>query len=453
MSTENYDADVIVIGGGLAGTRAAAKLTAGGASVLVVEARDRLGGRTHTRSLGGAAFDFGGQFIGPGQPRMYQLVKDLGLELASTHVTGKKVLELGGKTTTYAGTIPFLNPLKLLPLHLVLKRIERLSRKVPADVPWNAPNASGLDSLTLESWRPSAWAIGADVRHLMDVVVRTLFGAEASELSLLHFLWLVSSNNGLMRLTETRGGFQQDRIVGGTQQLSERLAAALGSERILLNTVARSIEQDINGVTMEAAFQSLRAKRVVVAVPLSIAGRIDYEPLLPSSRQQIHQRVAMGSTVKVFTTYERPFWRARGLSGEAIGTSGAISVVFDNTSHDDSVPCLLGFVVGRAARRFSTMPRQERRELVLDELANLFGPEARTPAEYAEMDWGEEQYSKGCPLGNFPPRTLAACGGALRTPVGRIHWAGAESARQCMGYMEGAIESGDRVAKEILAAL
>jgi len=453
VSSENFDADVIVIGGGLAGTRAAAAISAGGASVLVLEARDRLGGRTYTRALGGAAFDFGGQFIGPGQPRMYQLVKDLGLKLAPTHVAGKKVLELGGKTTTYGRTIPFVNPFKLLALHLVLTRIEGLSRKIPADAPWNAPKARALDSQTVEGWRRPAWAIGTDVRRLMDVVVRTLFGAEADQLSLLHFLWIVASSNGLMRLTETRGGFQQDRIVGGTQQISDRLATALGQERVLLNTAARAINQDRDAVIVEASSGSWRAKRVVVAVPLAIAGRINYEPLLPIERSEIHQRVTMGSTVKVFATYERAFWRERGLSGEAVGTSGMISVAFDNTSHDDSVPCILGFVVGRAARRFAAMPREQRRAQVLDELVRFFGPGARKPLEYAEIDWGEERYSGGCPFGNFPSRTLSLYGEALRTPVGRIHWAGTETARQCMGYMEGAIESGERAAAEILSAL
>ncbi|MDH3315002.1 MAG: FAD-dependent oxidoreductase [Gammaproteobacteria bacterium] len=453
MNSDNFDADVAVIGGGLAGVRAAAQLHAGGASVLVLEARDRLGGRTYTRPLGGAAFDFGGQSIGPGQPRMYQLVKDLGLEIAPAHVAGRKVLELGGKATTYAGTIPFINPLKLLTLQLILKRIERLSRQIPSEAPWDAPHASSLDSLTLEAWRRPAWAIGTEVRRLMDVVVRTVFGADAGELSLLHFLWFVSSNGGLMPLVETKGGFQQDRIVGGTQQISERLGATLSRDRIRLNAAVRTIRQDENGVTVESSSESWRAKRVVVAVPLAIAGRISYEPLLPTARDQIHQRVAMGSTVKIFATYERAFWRERGLSGEAVGTSGAISVAFDNTSNDGSVPCLLGFVVGRPARTFATMPREYRRAQMLEELARFFGPEARTPLEYAEMDWGEERFSGGCPIGNFPPGTLSVFGNALRMPVGRLHWAGTEIARQCVGYMEGAIESGDRVAEEILTVL
>ena len=453
MSSGNFDADVLIVGGGLAGMRAAVKLKESGASVVVLEARGRLGGRTYTRPLGGSAFDFGGQFIGPGQPRMYQLIKDLGLALAPTPSSGRRILELGGKATTYSGMVPFVNPLKLLPLHLALTRINRLARRIPADAPWRAANAGALDAITLEGGRHLAHAIAPDVRHVMDVVVRTLFGAEPSELSLLYLLWFLSSNQGFRKLTETRGGFQQDRIVGGTQQISARLAGALGQERVLLDVPVRTIRQDSDAVTIESSSRSWRAKKAVVAVPLAIAGQISYEPVLPAAREQIHHRVEMGSTVKVFATYDRAFWRERGLSGEAVGTSGLISVTFDNTSHDGLVPCLLGFIVGGAARRFATMPKEKRRLQVLDEFSRFFGPEARRPLEYAEMDWGEERFSGGCPIGNLPPSTLAIFGEALRRPVGRIYWAGTETARQCMGYMEGAIESGDRAASEVLAAL
>jgi monoamine oxidase len=453
MSSRNFDADVIVIGGGLAGLRAATALKAGGASVLVLEARDRLGGRTHARLLDGAAFDFGGQFIGPGQARMYRLVGELGLKLAPTHVAGRNLIELDGIISDYAGSVPFLNPLKLVPLLVILGYLEMLARKVPPDAPWSATRAAALDALTIEAARQPSWAIGTDVRRLMDVAVRMLLGAEAGELSMLNFLWLMSSNGGLAKLTETRGGFQQDRVVGGAQQIAERLSTALGEKRMVLGTVVQTIRQDADGVTVESSPRSWRANRVVVAVPLTLAKNIRFEPALPAGRSEIHHRVTMGSTVKVLATYERAFWRDRGLSGNAIGTSGAISVTFDNTSHDESVPCLLGFVVGHAARRFAAMPREQRRAQVLDELSRLFGPEAKTPRDYAEMDWGEEPFSGGCPIGNFQPGALAAYGGALRSPVGRIHWAGTETARQCMGYMEGALESGDRAAAEVLARL
>ena len=445
--------DVIVIGGGLAGTRAATKLKAGGASVLLLEARDRLGGRTHSPLLQGARVDFGAQFIGPGQPRMYELVKDLGLGLFPTPTAGRKALELAGKVTTYSGTIPFLNPLKLIKLHYNLSRLDRLARRVPAAHPWETGGGAELDAMTLEDWQKRHALRGSDIESLGASVLRTVFGAEADEISLLYLLWYIASNGGLMPLVETHGGFQQDRIVGGTQQIAERLGGRLGRDSIRLNEAVRSIGQDSTGVTVQTSTGTLRAKRVVVSVPLAIAGRISFDPPLPPAREQLHRGVFMGVTVKVFATYERPFWRERGLSGQAVGTTGALSVVFDNTTPDGKVFCLLGFVVGRAARSFGELSPERRRAQVLDELARFFGDEARKPLDYAEMDWSKEEFSGGCPTGVFRSGTLTSCGEALRTPVGRIHWAGTETAQQCVGYMEGAVESGDRAAEEVLAAL
>ena len=453
MSSASLDADVIVVGGGLAGLRAATNIKAGGASVLLLEARDRLGGRTCTRDLGGAPFDFGAQFIGPGQPRMYELVRQFGLRTSPTPTRGRKALELEGKVSTYSGTIPFLNPLKLLPLHFSLSRLDRLAAKVsPAD-PWTSDEAAALDAVTLEDWQQRHGPRASDVRSLGNAVLRTVFGAEPADLSLLNLLWYVSSSGGLMPLVETHGGFQQDRIVGGTQQIADRLGAALGGDAIRLNEAAKKIVQDEAGATVFTESGSWRGKRIVLAVPLAIVSRIAFDPALPAARDQLNQRAAMGSTVKIFAVYERAFWRDRGLSGQAVGTSGLLSVVFDNTTPDSGVACLVGFIVGRAARSFGALPPGRARERVVGELARFFGAEALEPLHYAVMDWCQEAFSGGCPTAVFGPGAISAAGPTLREPAGRIHWAGTETARQCMGYMEGAVESGDRAAEEVLAAL
>jgi len=447
------DFDVIVVGGGLAGTRAAVKLKAGGASVLLLEARDRLGGRTHTRQLAGSPIDVGAQFIGPGQPRMYQLVKELGLQTYPTPHKGKHALELEGAVRIYSGTVPLLNPLKLLRLGLTLNRLSRLARRTPAAAPWTTSDGAKLDALTLADWHRQHSQEEGDVEKLAASVLRTVLGAEADETSLLYLLWYIASNGGLMPLVETHGGFQQDRIAGGTQQFAERLGASLGDGAVRLNEPVSEIRQDATGVTVRGASGTCRAKRVVVAVPLSLADRISFDPALPPAREQLHRGVFMGTTVKVFAAYDRPFWRERGLSGQSVGTSGLLSVTFDNSVPGSVAHCLVGFVVGRAGRTFGEMPPADRRAKVLDELARFFGDEARRPLDYAEMDWSREPFSGGCPTGVFRPGTITACGEAIRAPVGRIHWAGTETARECTGYMEGAVESGDRVAAEILAAL
>lgn len=447
------DCDVIIVGGGLAGTRAAERLKAGGASVRLLESRNRLGGRTHTRQLLGSPFDFGAQFIGPGQPRMYQLVEALGLELSPTPTAGRNLLELDGRVRSYSGTIPFLNPFKLIKLHLNLSRLERLARRVAATEPWTSDSAAELDAMTLADWQRRHAFRGRDIECLGETVLRTVLGAETDEVSLLYFLWFIKSNGGLMPLVETHGGFQQDRIVGGTQQISQRLAAMLGEDAIRLNASVKQIRQDDAGVSVYTADDAWQAKRVVVSTPLAITGQIAFDPPLPQAREHLHNSVFMGSTIKVVVAYERPFWRELGLSGQAVGTSGILSVIFDDTATDGDVACLLGLVVGRAARSFCTLPQEERRARVLEDLACFFGDQAHDPVDYAETDWSNEEFSGGCPTGLFTTHTITAYGEALRAPVGHIHWAGTETARQCIGYMEGAVESGDRVAAEVLNTL
>jgi len=447
------DCDVIIVGGGLAGTRAAAQIAAGGAEVVLLEARERLGGRTWTQDLHGLPIDLGAQFIGPGQPRMYDLVDRFGLALSATPTAGRHLLELDGRVSRYSGTIPFWNPLKLLKLYLNLFRLERLARQVPAEAPWESARAAALDGLTLADWQQRHAFRGREIEALGQSVLRAVLGAETSEISLLHFLGFVNSNGGLMPLVETHGGFQQDRIVGGTQQIAERLAADLPRGTVRLNEPVTGIRHDHNGVMISAASQTWRARRAVVAAPLATLGNIEFLPALPPDRHALQTRVTMGHTVKVFVAYREAFWRRQGLSGQAVGTSGWLSVVFDNTPPDGRIFALVGFVVGSAARDFVGLPLAHRRQEIVDELVGFFGEAAREPIAYEDTDWSSERFSGGCPTGLFNIDTLSRFGDTLRAPVGRVHWAGTETARHCMGYMEGAVESGDRVAAEVLARL
>jgi monoamine oxidase len=447
-----HDADVIVIGAGLAGLAAATALADGGASVVVLEARDRVGGRTWSRRIGRATFDVGGQWIGPGQARMYALCERLGVGTFPTFTDGASIADVDGRLRTYRGTIPNLSPLALLQLQAVRSMLARLVARVPADAPWSAPRAAAWDATTLASWLGRiAWSAGA--RGAMDAAIRTIFGAEAGELSLLHVLHYARAAGGFDRLIETRGGFQQDRLRGGAQQLSERLADRLGAGRVRLGRAVRLVLHDAEGATVIAGGERVRGRALVCAVPLALAARIDFEPRLPPLREQLVQRVPMGATVKVLACYDRPFWRDRGLSGEAVSGDGPIAVAFDNTSAGGEQPALVAFVVGRPARGWSARAAEVRRPRVLGQLARWFGPEAHDPTEYVELDWATERWSGGCPISTFPPGTLSVFGPALRAPVGRIHWAGTETATSCPGFMEGAVESGERAAAEVRARL
>jgi monoamine oxidase len=441
--------DVIVIGAGLAGLSAARTLVDRGASVLVLEARDRVGGRLYSRRIGGATFDVGGQWIGPGQSRVAALARRLGLETFPTHHDGKKVLHAAGRVSTYSGSIPTLPPLSLVQLELLLRVVDRMRASIDPKQPWAAKRAAALDSVSVDDWR-RRWLVRADVSGCLDAAVRTVFGVEAREVGMLHFLSYCAAGGGLMRLVEIHGGAQQDRFVSGAQGLALGLAAEL-DDRVRLNAPVSSVTRDDGGVRVAFAGGEVVGSRVIVALSPLLAGSIHWSPPLPAPREHLHQRVPMGHTAKVLLLYERAVWRERGFSGELVSDAGPLSVVFDNGSHDGSTPALLGFAVGEPGRVWSALDERERRRAVIAQLARAFGSWLPEPVAIVEHDWTSENWTRGCPVGTIGTGVLTTIGHALREPVDRIHWAGTETAVEWTGYMEGAIESGERAAREVTA--
>ena len=401
---------MIVVGAGLAGLTAAQRLGRHGLRVTVLEARSRVGGRTWSVPFGEVVFDYGGQWIGPSQRRMHALVHAMGLKTAPTYDQGKKILELQGRLSRYGGTIPRLAPWKLIRLQLTINRIERMRKQVPRDQPWCAPHAARWDAMTLQSFLEKS-ARSADVIALINAAVRVIFGADAGELSLLHFLAYVSSSGGLMTLIETRGGHQESRIVGGAQQIASKLAEACAD--LHLDRPVEAILQDDQGVQVHTPQSAHRADRVIVAIPPPLAGRIDYGPSLTTLRSQLFQRVSMGQTIKCLAYYDKPFWRDQGLSGESVCTRGPVSVVYDNTSTCGQA-CLLAFVVAAPARGWAERPETARKQLVLETFARYFGEAAFAPTAYHEVDWATERWTGAAPIANFPPETLSVFGPCRR---------------------------------------
>ena len=440
--------DTIVVGAGLAGLTAARDLTRAGQSVLVLEASNHIGGRTRTIKYGDTAFDIGGQWTGPGQPRVAKLLEEFGLKTSPTYVEGQRLMDLDGRLTRYSGTVPRMSPWKLLRAQLGIWKIERLCKRVNLDGPWNDHESCAWDGMTAGDWARQ----NVGNRHviaLVNAATRVVFGADMDELSFLHFLYYFKSGGGFTKLVESHEGNQDRFIIGGAQQLSVRLAQGAGT--VKLESPVQRIAQFDEGTTVFTDTESWVAQHVVVAVPLPLADRIRYSPGLPTLRDQLTQRVSMGATVKCLALYERPFWRDQGLSGEAVCTQGPVSVAFDNTSPSGQA-AIVAFVTGAPARGWSERKRSERIQDVLQCLVRFYGPEAAEPQDFIEQDWAAEPFIGGAPTANFPPGTLSVFGPALREPVGRIHWAGTETARESTGFMEGAIESGQRVAQEILAS-
>jgi monoamine oxidase len=447
------EVDLVVVGAGLAGLTAASEAVAAGASVLVLEARDRVGGRVLNEDIGGGhVVEVGGEWIGPTQDRLAAVARELGVDTFPTWSHGENVIEYAGGLRRYAGTIPRINPLVLLEVERAQRRLNRLARTVPLEAPWEAPRAAKLDGQTAATWMRRN-LVSKPARMLLELGIEAVWGAQPEDISLLHILFYIHSAGSLERLFDTEGGAQQDRFVGGSQLVPIRMAERLGGERLSLESPVRTIRQADDGVTVEADGAAVRARRAVVAVAPALAGRIAYDPPLPGFRDQLTQRMPLGTVAKCMAIYDEPFWRPEGLSGQGASDSGPVTLTFDNSPPGGSPGVLLGFLEGRRARELGRLPAAERRTAVVDCFARLFGPRAGRPDAYVERLWAEEEWTRGCYGCHMPTGAWTGYGPALREPIGRLHWAGAEYATVWNGYMDGAVRSGEKAAKEALARL
>ncbi|MBA2545543.1 MAG: FAD-dependent oxidoreductase, partial [Solirubrobacterales bacterium] len=417
-----------------------------------LEARDRVGGRTLNLELeGGQAVEVGGQWVGPTQPRVLALCDDLGLETFPTYRDGRNVLELGGKRSTYRGTIPRISPLVLADVRRAQRRFERLARSIPPDAPWTAPDAARLDSMTLAGWLDDN-VRSERARSLFSIACGTVWGMEPGQITLLWALACASSAGGFEAMISVEGGAQQDRVVGGSQAICETIAEGLAGS-LALDSPVGAIDQDGTSVTVTVPGGVVRARRAIVAMAPDLAGRIAYDPRLAGRREQLTGRMASGALTKCTAVYARPFWRDEGLTGEALSDAGPLETTFDNSPPGEDGPgVIVGFVSGPAAAEHALLGLSERRRRVTECLERLFGEAARHPGAYHEQAWAEEAWSAGGPVCSPAPGTLTAYGDELRRPAGRVHWAGAETATTWCGYMEGAVQSGERAAGEALDA-
>jgi monoamine oxidase len=447
------EADLVVVGAGLAGLAAARTAVSAGSEVVVVEARDRVGGRVLNADIGGGkVVEVGAQWIGPTQDRLAAVAGEVGVATFPTYGQGENALEYGGRLRRYSGTIPRINPAVLLDVERAQRRLNRLAGKVPLDAPWEAPHADRLDAQTLATWMRRNLATKGG-RVLLELGVESVWAVQPEDMSLLHALFYIHSGGSLEMLFDTEGGAQQDRFVGGSQLVAIRMAEELGEERLMLGAPVRRVRHGPDGVTVEADGATIAAKGAILAMAPTLAGRVAYDPPLPGFRDQLTQRMPLGTVAKCMAVYDEPFWRRQGLSGQGISDTGPVRLTFDNSPPDGSPGVLLGFLEGRRARELGRLPAAERRTAVIDCFTRLFGPRAAKPGDYVERLWAEEEWTRGCYGCHMPTGAWTNYGRALREPIGPLHWAGTEYATVWNGYMDGAVRSGEHSAREALERL
>ena len=454
-------ADVVVVGAGFAGLTAARDLAKAGKHVVLLEARHRVGGRVFQHELGNGVWsEAGGTFVGPTQDHLLALAKGYGIGTFNVYdPDGSKNVYYSpsGQRFEFAdngptGTAP-PDPTIIPELALVVGNLDQMSTTVPVDAPWEAPKAHEWDSQTLQSYINDNTATNG-FRQVIPLATRPIFGAEPGELSLLFTLFYIASSGNettpgtFERNFDTRDGAQMFRFEGGSALIGKAMAKDLRGH-IVLGSPVRRITQHKGGVTVLSDKVTVNAKRVIVAVPPTLAGRIEYAPGLPFQRDQLTQRFGQGALTKVAAVYDTPFWRDKGFNGTGLSADGLVTATFDDSPPGGKPGIVFGFVGGDKCRAYATMSKADRRAAVLNEFAQFWGSEALKPNEYFETTWAGEHWTRGCPVGIPATGALVAYGDRLRAPVGRIHWAGTETSNYWNGYMDGAVRSGERAAKEV----
>uniref|UniRef100_A0AC11DIY1 Monoamine oxidase A n=1 Tax=Ovis aries TaxID=9940 RepID=A0AC11DIY1_SHEEP len=396
--------DVVVIGGGISGLSAAKLLAEHEVNVLVLEARERVGGRTYTvRNEHVDYVDVGGAYVGPTQNRILRLSKQLGLETYKVNVNERLV-------------------------HYV---------KIPADAPWEAPHAAEWDKMTMKDLiEKICWTKTA--RQFASLFVNINVTSEPHEVSALWFLWYVKQCGGTTRIFSITNGGQERKFVGGSGQVSERIMQLLG-DRVKLRSPVTYVDQSSENITIETLNRELyECQYVISAIPPTLTSKIHFRPELPSERNQLIQRLPMGAIIKCMMYYKEAFWKKKDYCGCMIieDEEAPISITLDDTKPDGSLPAIMG------------------KRKICELYAKVLGSqEALHPVHYEEKNWCQEQYSGGCYTAYYPPGIMTQYGRVIRQPVGRIYFAGTETATQWSGYMEGAVEAGERAAREVLNAL
>jgi len=448
---EHLERDVVVIGAGATGLTAATRLRDAGRSVVVLEARDRVGGRLLTDEIDGQMYEVGGQWVSPDQTALIDTIERLGLDTYERYREGESVyVGADGEAKRFTGDIFPASAHTEGEIERLIALLDELVASLDVAAPWAHPRAAEFDHVSFRTWLEQQ-SDDAEARdNIALFIADAMLTKPAHAFSLLQALLMAASAGSFSNLVDA--DFILDRrVIGGLQQVPLRLAAQLDADDLRLSQPVRGIRYSDDGATVTTDDLSVSARHVIVAVPPNLYSRIDYSPPLPRLRQQALQHQSLGLVIKVHASYPTPFWRDAGLSGTAFSPYQIVHEAYDNSNFGEQRGTLVGFVSDEKADALFRLPAGERRARILASLAEYYGPEALDPVVYYESDWAAEEWTQGAYAASFDLGGLTRYGAMQLEPVGPLRFGSSDTASEGYQHVDGAIRVGQRLAAEILA--
>lgn len=449
----NLNRDVVVVGAGPSGLTAARELKKSGLTVAVLEARDRVGGRTWTDTVDGAMLEIGGQWVSPDQTALLELLAELNLETYPRYRDGESIyIGADGSPVRYTGDTFPVDPDTAVEMDRLVTLLDGLAAEIGPTEPWAHPKARELDTISFHHWLRQNSANEEACNNIGLFIAGGMLTKPAHAFSALQAVLMAASAGSFTHLTDE--DFILDRrVVGGMQQVSLLQAQELGDD-VVLDSPVRTInwEPDADGghrVTVVSDRATVNARFVIMAVPPNLYSRVSFNPPLPRRQHQMHQHQSLGLVIKVHAVYSTPFWRDKGLSGTGFGADALVQEVYDNTNHADPRGTLVGFVSDEKADAMFELSPEERRKAILESIAGYLGDEALTPEVYYESDWGSEEWTRGAYASSYDLGGLHRYGKDQHAPVGPIYWSSSDLAAEGYQHVDGAIRMGRITAARI----
>ncbi|MDX8533673.1 flavin monoamine oxidase family protein [Mesorhizobium sp. VK25A] len=417
--------DVVIVGAGFTGLCAALDLQRAGIDFLLLEARDRVGGRVEAVRNGlGEVIDSGGQFLCVDMPEVMALAKAYGKTFVETYVDGEFI------------TLPSMTPARAeRTYHVSMAIRERMNRIDPDD-----PSIAGL---TVADWLERQ-RDEADAKAAFRSLVEGLWCLAADKVP----LWYLIDNDRRI----TNEVFELQYFLGDTMQsLAEDLAAELGS-RLRLNEAVTRVERGSQGVRISTGSGMIDAPGVLIALPPATAAKLDFAPALPTDLAKALGVWESGAVIKILVRYAKPFWRERGLCGMVMWRDQPGLFACD-ASKDIDHAALVVFVGGPLALRWHRLGEAALQAEITARLVQALGPEAADFVDFSARDWTHERWSGGAYSDLIIDVTARNAERVILAGAPPVYFAASEMSPSFPGYVEGAIVAGRIAAAKIQSAI